>query len=949
MATNWWEEYETVAPANDPGFTGYIPGKPKEDKPPSGYVRAPDGSLTPEKGGPADPYRPGGELDPNKPEKEGEAKSAQALAASFYSRALASHRAYDQGIEPRDPASQTVVDALPQNWTNPWTAPKRRAAQNYVEEFIRAKLRKESGAAIPDPEMAREYPVYFPVPGDTKDDLERKRLLREQVIEGLRVSAGSAADKVKIIDLPKLSDYDATPSGTEKPGVLDQPLTAPAAAATGGESSRDSLGVSELTADQKRAYEGFWAANPNPSPQQLSSFLAGIGIERVGNAAEIIQAVKEGRGFSAQAIDTDYRTKLEQRLKQQEEIGVGGESAAETLAKQGATLNLSDEAGGVGNAISNIVTAPFTGDFDPIAAYRFGRDLERLRIADARRQLGYGGTAIELAGGLAAAGPSGALAALAPREAAIQAGRAGAVGGALAGFGAGEGASESLVGAGGGAGVGYGLGRYGPSALEWAMPRRFRQSQGRDPRLGAAAEAESVRISQPMIEGNRRAVNKAGRLEADSASAEVIQRGFADTAEDIEVGVARLGQGGEAQERGPMGETFRQAARDIQRADREGATIAYDAARAAQPNAVVDPMDMRTKIAAKIAQLERRPNQNAQQIRELKRYQADLEKPLPLEEIRAIRTDARDNISGLNIARSSGAKKADRFMMELIDSANTDIERALAPEALKAWKAADAQYRENQTLYRQALKPIFGDDFDKLSGEQIFDRVKATANGNGRALAGFHRRLTTEQSRDFAATIAEQLGRRSADEPFSAMLFMQQARKFSPSARKTIFGPSGAASFDNLLLLSRRLQRAQSEINRSKTARPVMDTIRKQAGNFLTVMLGGGGFVAGGPIGGAGGVAAGLTAKAAGEAIGGIRRAVSARALMNPRVTRWMADAADVSSEREAKELTQRLGGIIAREPMVANDLQPFYEFLTQRLSQPLAAEPQAEGEDDER
>src|SRR4051812_1423650 len=60
MATqpNWWES-DPIAPANDPSFTGYIPGTPKPAKPndpPSGYVwtNGPGSSLKPIPGGPAD-------------------------------------------------------------------------------------------------------------------------------------------------------------------------------------------------------------------------------------------------------------------------------------------------------------------------------------------------------------------------------------------------------------------------------------------------------------------------------------------------------------------------------------------------------------------------------------------------------------------------------------------------------------------------------------------------------------------------------------------------------------------------------------------------------------------------------------------------------------------------------------------------------------------------------
>jgi hypothetical protein len=203
--------------------------------------------------------------------------------------------------------------------------------------------------------------------------------------------------------------------------------------------------------------------------------------------------------------------------------------------------------------------------------------------------------------------------------------------------------------------------------------------------------------------------------------------------------------------------------------------------------------------------------------------------------------------------------------------------------------------------------------------------------------------LSVQQSRDFAATIADGLGRADPDSPFELGLFNRQMRKFSPSARETIFGPSGAASIDNLLLLSRRLQRAQSEINTSKNARSIGSVMRSKAADVVTAMLGTGGFMAGGPAGGAGGVAAGIALKAGGSAIAGAQRVVSAKTLMNPQVSRWMADAVEVNSPQKARSMVRRLGAIIERDPSLSGELQPVYDALQQRLTLPLAA--QGEGQ----
>lgn len=129
------------------------------------------------------------------PERDAKVTQDERAAAGYYRRAVNAHRLYGQGVLPRNPLAQTAVDMLPESWENAVSDPQRRAAENYADEFIRAKLRKESGAAIPPEEMAQEYRVYFPVPGDTEEDLQRKAGLREEAIAGLRIASGGEAER----------------------------------------------------------------------------------------------------------------------------------------------------------------------------------------------------------------------------------------------------------------------------------------------------------------------------------------------------------------------------------------------------------------------------------------------------------------------------------------------------------------------------------------------------------------------------------------------------------------------------------------------------------------------------------------------------------------------------------------------------------------------------------
>lgn len=64
--------------------------------------------------------------------------------------------------------------------------------QQAAMDWIRAKLRKESGAAIGKDEALQEYETYFPVYGDGPEVIEQKRQARVEADRAMRQSAGGA-------------------------------------------------------------------------------------------------------------------------------------------------------------------------------------------------------------------------------------------------------------------------------------------------------------------------------------------------------------------------------------------------------------------------------------------------------------------------------------------------------------------------------------------------------------------------------------------------------------------------------------------------------------------------------------------------------------------------------------------------------------------------------------
>jgi hypothetical protein len=68
--------------------------------------------------------------------------------------------------------------------------PEQQKYKQAADNWIRANLRKESGAVIGEEEMAAEYRTYFPQPGDTPEVIAQKAEARELTTQAMRQNAG---------------------------------------------------------------------------------------------------------------------------------------------------------------------------------------------------------------------------------------------------------------------------------------------------------------------------------------------------------------------------------------------------------------------------------------------------------------------------------------------------------------------------------------------------------------------------------------------------------------------------------------------------------------------------------------------------------------------------------------------------------------------------------------
>jgi hypothetical protein len=119
---------------------------------------------------------------------------AERTALGFYNRAKQASEditPIEEKIAGAGMASQIQLQNAP-NFLQTETQQQYRQAQR---AFTEARLRKESGAAIPDHEYANDAKTYFAQPGDGPELMAQKRAARQVVLQGLQYGAGKAYEE----------------------------------------------------------------------------------------------------------------------------------------------------------------------------------------------------------------------------------------------------------------------------------------------------------------------------------------------------------------------------------------------------------------------------------------------------------------------------------------------------------------------------------------------------------------------------------------------------------------------------------------------------------------------------------------------------------------------------------------------------------------------------------
>jgi hypothetical protein len=357
----------------------------------------------------------------------------------------------------------------------------------------------------------------------------------------------------------------------------------------------DTPPAQEVTPEYIRMASEFQSAFDNgATAAEMQSLAQRCGMAPFDQAAlDAATRYRDSGGRRARILPPETMTPAGTRAAQNNEVM--GREGAGSLLMHGATLGLTDEASGVGGALYNVLKSPFTGNFDPVGAYQTDRDAERIRLGEARDSAGWGGTAAEIAGGLASVNPTQAAEAVAPtlwarmRAGASAGGRIGAV----SGFGNGNGVGGSLLGAVEGAAGGAAVGgtlpivASGGQAVGRGARGLYRLASGNNPELAPRT------VARLLVDDANTPANAAAQI--DEAHANGVPAMLADTGDNARGTMAAL-----ARAPGSARTMTREALRQRQEGlpDRITAAIERDLGPISNPHQVAEDLMAQARTAA---------------------------------------------------------------------------------------------------------------------------------------------------------------------------------------------------------------------------------------------------------------------------------------------------------------------------------------------------------------
>lgn len=126
-------------------------------------------------------------------EKEIKTSADEKTSFGFYNRMVAS----EDNIKKLGNFDSAAIWERFKGVTNMTASPELQQYRQAADDWIRAKLRRESGAVIGVMEMQKEYEIYFPQIGDSQAVMDQKKSSRDVAMSSMKTASGKAFKETK--------------------------------------------------------------------------------------------------------------------------------------------------------------------------------------------------------------------------------------------------------------------------------------------------------------------------------------------------------------------------------------------------------------------------------------------------------------------------------------------------------------------------------------------------------------------------------------------------------------------------------------------------------------------------------------------------------------------------------------------------------------------------------
>ena len=804
--------------------------------PPAGYTGNSSG-MTPIKGGPADPYRPGGEYDPNKPPKDAPAPARIPVGAiTGIQENLKALREIDSSLAALKGRPQSIGTGT--GWlgdtVTQWNDPDGTDVRSRVANIGAVKIHDLSGAAVSASEAPRFTPFVPKV--DDQPDVARKKLenFRENLKAQVKEQLGFYTPQNGF--LPYHSpEADAFLAGDRpaQSGDSRLPVTPTGDLKFGDEGGPEAAGK-RLSPEADRKFFAFLRTKPTGA--QIKTKWAELGGGgTIGNADAIAKDLREGRPIGDQIDYSRTDIPVDEKLLAERMASTNGIDAGVAGGLDTASFGTLDEFGAAGDAFGGAMSGE--GSFGDLFKKHLVQERAFRDALKERNPKSY--LAGQVVGSLAV--PIGAGA-----RGAVALAKAGAIQGGAYGIGSTDGnlvdrVYGGAVGATAGAVVGGTLGK-----VTSAYAARAASKAGRD--IPPLVDPATGTLNEPL-----EAAGSAGRVaaakkfgidlpygSAGDKTAAIIERKLdvrpasAGVMNDARRVVEGQVQGATEKLAGKFGSsrTLNEGGAEGQRSANEWIGRADKLARK-----VYDKISIPPKTKAIVANTEGGLSDLTSKVGSNKELAEAVNDPTLKGYLAAIKKGGLD-WQGLKEFRTFIGSKAGEFRFSqdarkdgyqalygALSQDMRDTAAALGPKQLREFTRANNLYAAKEKRIEGALVRILGPD-SKGSPEKAAAAIQAMTKG-GKSTGDLAKLAEIRASTmkgggwdEIAGTLIR-IGGKPADSPgrnFDPSTFVRWYADMAEPARKMLFKPELRKSLDEFVAVNQRLDKSNALRNTSNTA-----------------------------------------------------------------------------------------------------------------------------------